>query len=237
MPYKHIRNHTRTCNLQYHSSSYLYNVPAEISSGGSHVNNRLPFLTRLKLAFLGGLRAVDEILTCSKKQKKCVAQITAPQQQQENTKRQWYMHRNITTTVKPPNTTTIYPFLVTFVKRHEFSISSTVHAPQDRFVFPHFVHKRRQGQTNGEWQRTGVGYPDWHRRVAFTGGSNGRRGRRGVGLKGPFVGQFGIFVHATRCHIHDLKQSRTKKCCRPRMSKTWPKRVEKKKHRSNIVQT
>ena len=69
MPHKHIRNHTRTCNLQYHSSSYLYNVPAEISSGGSHVNNRLPFLTRLKLAFLGGLRAVDEILTCNKKQR------------------------------------------------------------------------------------------------------------------------------------------------------------------------
>jgi len=68
-------------------------VPAEISSGGSHVNNRLPFLTRLKLAFLGGLRAVDEILTCSKKQKKCVAQMAAPQQQKH--RRQWYMHRNI----------------------------------------------------------------------------------------------------------------------------------------------
>ena len=95
--HKHICKHTRTCNLQYHSSSYLYNVPAEISSGGSHVNNRLPFLTRLKLAFLGGLRAVDEILTCSKKQKKCVAQMAAPQQQKH--RRQWYMHRNI----KPPS--------------------------------------------------------------------------------------------------------------------------------------
>jgi hypothetical protein len=196
--------HIRTCNLQYHSSSYLYNVPAEISSGGSHVNNRLPFLTRLKLAFLGGLRAVDEILTCNKKQERCSTTTTTKTQAS-------VVHApKHQTTVKPPNTTTIYPFLVTFVKRHEFSISSTVHAPQDRFVFPHFVHKRRQGQTNGEWQRTGVGYPDWHRRVAFTGGSNGRRGRRGVGLKGPFVGQFGIFVHATRCHIHDLKQSRTK---------------------------
>ena len=122
--------------------------------------------------------------------------------------------------IQTPNTTTVYPFFVTFIKRHEFSIPSPVHAPQDRFVFPHFVHKRRQGQTNGEWQRTGVGYPDWHWRVAFTGGSNGRRGRRGVGLKGPFVGQFGIFVHATRCHIHDLKQRR-------KMSKNVSQKGEK----------
>jgi hypothetical protein len=136
-------------------------VPAEISSGGSHVNNRLPFLTRLKLAFLGGLRAVDEILTCNKKQKKCVAQMAAPQQQ-NNTMRQWYMHRNITPPSNHP-TNTSYPFLVTFVKRHEFSIPSTVHAPQDRFVFPHFVHKRRQCQTNGEWQSTGMGHPDRNR--------------------------------------------------------------------------
>ena len=95
------RKHPRTCNLQYHSSSYLYNVPAEISSGGSHVNNRLPFLTRLKLAFLGGLRAVDEILTCSKIQR--------------NASHKWQHHHNNKntgvsgtctenhTTVKPPN--------------------------------------------------------------------------------------------------------------------------------------
>ena len=44
--------------------SYLYKVPAEaVSSGGSHVSKRLPFLVRMKLAFFGGLRAVDEILT------------------------------------------------------------------------------------------------------------------------------------------------------------------------------
>jgi hypothetical protein len=97
------RNHTRTCNLQHHSSSYLYNVPAEISSGGSHVNNRLPFLTRLKLAFLGGLRAVDEILTCSKKQKKCVAQMAAPPQQQKHRQTSVVHAPKHHTTVKPPN--------------------------------------------------------------------------------------------------------------------------------------
>ena len=50
-----------------------------------------------------------------------------------------------------------------------------------------------------------MGYPDRYRRVAFTGGGERRRSRRGVGLKRPFVRQFRVFVEAGTGNIHDDK--------------------------------